>query len=494
MGTYAGIFSGGGSIPENKREEFSKRLERLFQTGGMMEIEGVQLYGKTVRTIRKVTMHEYGMRFNYNYFEDSIWERAGFDRKDCHVISGKIGGIDFYKTIIAAYVLEEIYTEGVAIATVDGEPVVSCAYVAWINYLFGEKRNIKNFDPWKLYETFIDTGRDLPYYSRWKDFGYQGYSLIDGCEIYAVIYGVDNALSIYEEKVKGELEKFAIDGMKLLWRSLKSFKAKSELDKKEQLKVLLHLFQIYCDKGPRAEEFQELEDELKAIFMGLRMSDASAFLIKAISEIYEEEFWDLWGKIRDIAERKSEDIYGKEWYHVPPMPTQEFFFRSPDDMIIYWKKGDFEFSEELWQWFDELRKRYDKIVLQNLFIDKPIKYVIDLMEEAEDNYYRIYTFKDFFEETIENLNDIRFLASWKLYEEILRDPEIKTAGDVIFVPGGREYENYGLRYWGEGSKRRLLHNWDVMDFDKQNNMARVTLKRYMALMANKELRAQVFGF
>lgn len=253
---------------------------------------------------------------------------------------------------------------GVAVATVDGEPVVSYAHVAWINYLLGEKRNIKNFDPWKLYETFIDTGRELPYYIRWKDFGYHGYSLIGSCEIYAVIYGIEDGLPIYKEKKKEELEKFAIDGMKLLWRSLKSFKGQSALDEKEQLKVLLNLFQIYCDKGPK----------------------------------------------------------------------------------------------------------------------------------AEDNYYRIYTFAEFFEETIENLNDIRFLALWKLYEEILRDPKIKAAGDVIFVPNGPEYENQGLHYWGENPKRRLWRNWDVMDLDKQNNTARVILKRYMALMANKELRVRVFGF
>lgn len=449
MGTYANVFSGGGSIPENKREKFSKRLESLFQAGGMMEIESVQLYGKTVRIIRKAAMHEYGMRFSYNYFEDSIWEMAGFDKAACRVTSGKIGGINFYKTIIAAYVLEEIYTEGVAVATVDGEPVVSYSHVAWMNYLFGEKRNIKNFDPWKLYEAFIDTGRKLPYYIRWKDFGYHGYSLIGSCEIYAVIYGIEDALSIYEEKEKEELEKFSIDGMKLLWRSLKSFKDQSTLDEKEQIKVLRNLFQIYCDKGPKAEKFQELEGELKSIFMGLRASDAPAFMIKAISEIYDEDFWELWGNVRHIAERKSEKIYGKERYYVPPMSTQEFFFQSPDDMIAYWKKGDFTFSENLWQWFDELRKRYDEIILQGLFIDKPLKYVIDLMEEAEVNYYRIYTFAEFFEETIENLNDIRFLALWKLYEKILRDPKIKAAGDVIFVPSGPEYENKGLHNLGK---------------------------------------------
>lgn len=52
----------------------------------------------------------------------------------------------------------------------------------------------------------------------------------------------------------------------------------------------------------------------------------------------------------------------------------------------------------------------------------------------------------------------------------------------------------GLHYWGEPPKRRLMHNWDIMDLDKRNNKARVTFRRYMALVANRELRCKVFDF
>lgn len=116
------------------------------------------------------------------------------------------------------------------------------------------------------------------------------------------------------------------------------------------------------------------------------------------------------------------------------------------------------------------------------------------MQEADEEYYRIYAFSDFFEETMENLKDKRFLALWKLYEEMLRDPELKKAGDVIFVPDGPGHEKEGLHYWGEQPKRRLMRSWDIMSLDKRNNIARVTFRRYMALVANKVLRVKVFGF
>lgn len=86
MGTFAGLFQKAGSgIPEEKKAEFRERVEKLFQAGGMMELNRVQLYDKAVGIIRKASMHERGMDFYYNYFEDDVWENAGFCTKDCCV-------------------------------------------------------------------------------------------------------------------------------------------------------------------------------------------------------------------------------------------------------------------------------------------------------------------------------------------------------------------------------------------------------------------------
>lgn len=46
MGTFAALFhKAGAGIPDEKREEFRVRMEKLFQMGGMMEMEQVQLCG-----------------------------------------------------------------------------------------------------------------------------------------------------------------------------------------------------------------------------------------------------------------------------------------------------------------------------------------------------------------------------------------------------------------------------------------------------------------
>lgn len=127
-------------------------------------------------------------------------------------------------------------------------------------------------------------------------------------------------------------------------------------------------------------------------------------------------------------------------------------------------------------------------------MESPMQYIVDIMQEANENYYNIYPFIEFWEETIENISDRRYQVLWKIYEELLRDPELKKAGEVIFVPEGPGHEKEGVFYYGEQPKRRLLYTWDIMDRDKRNNKARVTFRRYMALVANKSLRYKVFGF
>lgn len=79
--------------------------------------------------------------------------------------------------------------------------------------------------------------------------------------------------------------------------------------------------------------------------------------------------------------------------------------------------------------------------------------MVNLMSQA-DQQYDVYTFYDFFEESLENLMNIKYQTLWMIYEELLQKKEPKE------------------------------------DFDKKRQI----LRRFMALVANKELRKQVLGF
>lgn len=499
MGTFAGLFEHGDKgISDDKVKEFEERVEVVYQNGGMMDIEPLQLCGKKVITIRKARMKPNGMDFFYNYFEDTRWENAGFNKKRNCVWSNKIGWSHFHRAVVAAYVLEEQYTENVAVAMVDGEPVTAWGYVGWLNYLFDETKHVKNYDTWKLFEAMYyldDEYNTWDDWNKWNDFGTKRYAFISSCEIYAVLYGVDEAIKKFEAVEKGDIEQIAFRGMKIATKFLKQFAREMQNNNEKQCQELLNSIKKYYTKKENENMPDICEEKYETLFVCLDASDAPAFVVKGISELFQKDFKELWNEVKDVVRRKQEGLYGNEGYYVEPISTEKFFRQSPDDLIYYWKEDDkLEFSDELWEWFKYLRNEYDILLNTESIVEHPLHYMVDLMEEADDNYYNIFAFSEFVEECIENLNDRRYQVLWRLYDNMIHNPELMKAGDVIFVPEGPGHEKEGLHYWGEEPKRRLKSNWDFINPSEKNNKGRVTLKRYMALVANKFLREKVFGF
>ena len=502
MGTFAEIMRFAdedarmAEIPESKTAEFQERIEKLFQAGGMMEANPVQLCGKKVTTIQKVKMHEDGINFYYNYFEDSRWENAGYNKKNNCVWSGKIGWGVFNTVVIAGYVLEELYSDGITAVLENGELVSSGAIVGWINYLFDERYHIKNFDPWRLFEAIHYSEEEKEEHYYWNGFGNKRCGLIGSCEIYAVLHETDSALEKFAERVdKDDIEYFSIECMKELKNTIELYKKNHMPDEEIPLKNLMEGIQHYYENGREEQKDENQEKSLKRVIDALNIADAPAFAVKAIAELYKKDFWDLWGGIKKIVKRKRPDLYGNEGYCVVPIPTEKMLGQSPDDMLYYWEEdSNLNFSEDLKAWIHTLKKEFDSYTETETVMERPLEYILEQMEYAEENYFRVYTFADFFEESLEHLGDKRYMALWRIYNKMLHDPEMEEAGSVIFVPNGPEHEREGLHYWGEQPKRRLRYNWDITEKDKRNNKARITLKRYMALTANKALRKRVFGF
>ena len=493
MGTFAHLFKTNDSIISiEKREELAERIEVLYQAGGMMVTERLQLCGVTFVVLRKVKMDKKGMSFNYNYFEDDFWEYAGFDRETSHVWSEKIGWGEFAKVVLAAYTLEEQYTEGGVCATLlDGIPVTLWGMVGWINYLFNDKRLVRNYDSWKLFEAMYNKEDDYLHDVSYFNFGKEGYAFLSRCEIYAVLNGSDKVFEVFDESGLKDRECIMLKSLHAM-RDVVLKYAGNKTNKEESLQKLMDaIYSFYDSNSNIIKQNIELEEQIIEL---LEISDSPAFLIKVISEIYEKDFWELWSRVCCIVKRTSENVYGHSGWRVCPISTMDFLRLSADDMIPYWTETcDFKFSEELWEWFESLKKRYDELVSKGKLIDSPVQYIVNLIKDAEENYFHVFTFADFFEETLNHVTDIRYQAFWKLYEEMICDPELKKAGEVIFVSEEPEYEKRGVQYFDKGA-RRLKTFWNIMDLESKNNKGRITLRRYMALMANSELRTKVFGF
>lgn len=504
MGTFAMLFHKAGTrIPDEKMEEFKERIEKLFQMGGMMEVEQVQLCGKKAVTIKKASMHDYGMNFHYNYFEDDCWENAGFSLKRGHVWSEKIGWREFHRTVVAAYVLESLYIDGPAVAMVNGDVVTSQVYIGWINYLFQMQYPKKNSNPWHLFEALHNQiDMDLEEVD-WGAFAQDLYDFIGYYEIQAVLKGTETLEKEFDRRPENESGDEKDDRLnffdfaKRLKIAVNQFHKKNGQDEEGQLSLIVEMLRSYYEQdGMRIDVSKKYEDEnLKAICFFAALTDAPAYVFQVVSEVYEVDFWELWERVKDVAKRK-EMLYQMEIpQEIISVSTMNFFRVTSDDMILFW--GDDEnirFSQELKNWFDELRSRFDMLMDSGYVIENPLYWILELMEYADENYYRIYTFSEFFSETMEHLNDRRFWALWKIYDEMLHNPVMEEAGSVIFVPEGPEYEHVGLHYLGTPPRRRLKSCWDMIKEEERNNKARVTFRRYMALLENRKLRKEIFGF
>lgn len=496
MGTFAGLLRE-GSIPENKKDEFIRRVELLFQAGGMMEVQHIQLYGKKVATLRKASMRDDGMNFFYNYFEEDFWENAGFDRESLHIWSGKIGWDCLHSVIVAAYVLESLYLDGPAVPIVDRDLLAAYWYTGWINYLFQEHFLLKNRDPWKLFEFLHEKG-DMEDYG-WRSYTYDGYAAIGYLEINAVLEGTDAAIRQSEQldaiKVNNKEIKNVtpIESIVYTKHLIEDYRKNNSLNEEEQLSLLLGMIRASYEQDVYALMDQYEDERLKNILFCAFLSEVPAFIMKVLAETYDKDFWELWTQNKDVVRRRWR--YRSEAVEVPPMSTAQFLLLNPDDMILFWEEdGRIEFSDDLKNWFDDLKRKYDQLMETDFIIENPLNWIVNLMEYADENYFRIYTMSDFLEETMEHLTDPRYQVLWKIYDEMLHDPKMKMAGSVIFVSDGFEYDNMDVAYIGEQSRRRLQENWRFMSKEKKNNKARVILRRYMALAANRKLRQAVFGF
>lgn len=149
---------------------------------------------------------------------------------------------------------------------------------------------------------------------------------------------------------------------------------------------------------------------------------------------------------------------------VEPLPTAGILRCISDDRIYYWRREKpIQFSGVTMNWLRSLKARYENKLSQEFSFDQPLSRIVHLLRDADDTYDDIMCFQCFLTETIEHLSDRRYLALWSIFEETVEDP------------GLRSRAHSPVQFWPRDPFR--------------DNMI-----RFLALVANKELRADIFGF
>ena len=142
-----------------------------------------------------------------------------------------------------------------------------------------------------------------------------------------------------------------------------------------------------------------------------------------------------------------------------------------------------EISDDVEKWFSELRRQFDKYVAEWQQIQKIMRYIVDDLLFADRNYANIQVFSEFLDETMDNLSDVRYHILWQIFHDMIHDPDMLEKGSMIF-------DKKSLA----NGKKKLRYSWTMTDTDLKRNKARMTIRRYLSLIANKELRRRVFGF
>jgi hypothetical protein len=96
--------------------------------------------------------------------------------------------------------------------------------------------------------------------------------------------------------------------------------------------------------------------------------------------------------------------------------------------------------------------------------------MIHLLDEINEHYERVFAFKDMFYEFADHTGEIDYRAAI----ELLRDLSAENIEEGKIV-------------------KKTKYNWEFCR-NATHNIARLRLKRYLSVMANKKLRKLYFGF
>ena len=308
MGAF-GEYLGSKEISEEKKEIFSRQMMKILNYGGMMGFEAVRLYGHEMGLLKPVEIFSReNIHFHYNYFEDNVWETAGFKIDSCDLWSEKIGMAEFSDVIMAGYMLYEAYSEDGGMAVIDGEIIDSTDYMGWINHILGTSFSMKNrFNLWKNAENFalsrIRSGYDeflskqmfskiIP-----KELKYAA----GGTELADLLYIIHGTSTLIEEEKEMKQGTYSADILKCRQLLEKYFENNIDNPIEELWNFLKKEFGI---------REKESDDRMKEIAdMSLRIP-ARVFVYLAVEINGNMEFWKEWKELKDVVyqDEKVTDI------------------------------------------------------------------------------------------------------------------------------------------------------------------------------------------
>ena len=154
------------------------------------------------------------------------------------------------------------------------------------------------------------------------------------------------------------------------------------------------------------------------------------------------------------------------------------YYLSDDDRLFWWDGTDeVKISEQLDKWLKELSSKHKRLKKARNILDVGgdfLVYFINTLKDADNYYTRIMPFQSMFYEFLQNGKDPDYIAAVKLFKNLSTSDEYRKSGKIIDH----------IRY----------KSWDLTSKNVTCNEARIKLKRYLSVMANRKLRKKYFDF
>lgn len=181
---------------------------------------------------------------------------------------------------------------------------------------------------------------------------------------------------------------------------------------------------------------------------------------------------------------------------IPPMKTADFLRLDDDiaylfnpealrgkrdytmtdaDRLYWWRKGSEEvtINEDLNQWLIGLAARHKECMQEmRSYEEYEFRGLFAVQLYRLDEYYRrVYTFRSMFRDFMLHGNELPYQAAMELLKKL--DTECRQEGSVMQLASP---------------------DWDANSCNITRNPGRMKIRRYLAVMANKELRKRFFDF
>lgn len=445
-------------IRSSLRGDYIDNMFYLLTQGGMMQISYASLFDKGLYLLAPPTKAK--PYFCYNYFDDAFQVDAFFNPMEEKVNHKSLGTGNFNRVIHAANRFQNLYKQSTgdspifintseAVSNIDG----------WLQYLFQYDTATPN--PWQLYQSAPSRQRKRDLIEKvWKRRETQQF-LLEDClgpfiiqdeRLMAAEYGnrypqcmpatvLRNAEdSIYCIRLSAGTQKEKLDFMREVLANRRRDAA--------ELPPCYQMFMTACDTVPIEILLPIIAKEFELDAKSLRKEfNLTSFRTPAFS-LYQ-------GRIQDRV-----------------ITTSEFLHVSDDDRAYYWTPGgDVFFSPEMEAWLSSVKKEYHTILDSSENTLPRSNFTLLLFSTLEDvnrKFREIYAFKGMLDDYLQHMESREYQSAWVVLNRLA------------------QYQGHDFTIY-DGP-------WELAPAEFRKHPARLSVKRFLAILANRDLRREVFNF